>query len=67
LLQSFYDRRADEENPPSLQELERYAIEQTLKRVGGSRRKAAKLLGITERTLYRKIHEYALNNLNSKE
>jgi DNA-binding NtrC family response regulator len=67
LLQSFYDRRADEENPPSLQELERYAIEQTLKRVGGSRRKAAKLLGITERTLYRKIHEYALNHPNTKE
>ncbi len=67
LLQSFYDRRADEENPPSLQELERYAIEQTLKRVGGSRRKAAKLLGITERTLYRKIHEYALNHSTTKE
>lgn len=67
LLQSFYDRRSDEENPPSLQELERYAIEQTLKRVGGSRRKAAKLLGITERTLYRKINEYDLQNLNSKE
>ncbi len=67
LLQSFYDRRADAENPPSLQELERYAIEQTLKRVGGSRRKAAKLLGITERTLYRKINEYALHNGDSKE
>lgn len=67
LLQSFYDRRADAENPPSLQELERYAIEQTLKRVGGSRRKAAKLLGITERTLYRKIHEYDLQHIHSKE
>ncbi|MFQ3599320.1 MAG: sigma-54 dependent transcriptional regulator [Chloroherpetonaceae bacterium] len=67
LLQSFYDRRADEGTPPSLQELERYAIEQTLKRVGGSRRKAAKLLGITERTLYRKINEYALHNIHSKE
>lgn len=67
LLQSFYDRRADENNPPSLQELERYAIEQTLKRVGGSRRKAAKLLGITERTLYRKIHEYALENIKIKD
>ncbi|MGQ9806629.1 MAG: sigma-54 interaction domain-containing protein [Chlorobiales bacterium] len=67
LLQSFYDRRSDEDNPPSLQELERYAIEQTLKRVGGSRRKAAKILGITERTLYRKINEYDLQNLNSKK
>jgi transcriptional regulator with PAS, ATPase and Fis domain len=67
LLQSFYDRRADEENPPSLQELERYAIEQTLKRVGGSRRKAAKLLGITERTLYRKIHEYHLQHIHEKD
>lgn len=67
LLQSFYDRRADAENPPSLQELERYAIEQTLKRVGGSRRKAAKLLGITERTLYRKIHEYDLQHIHPQK
>ncbi len=67
LLQSFYDRRVDEENSPSLQELERYAIEQTLKRVGGSRRKAAKLLGITERTLYRKIHEYDLQHIHPQK
>ncbi len=67
LLQSFYDRRADAENPPSLQELERYAIEQTLKRVGGSRRKAAKLLGITERTLYRKINEYDLQHIHPQK
>ncbi|MFN3344368.1 MAG: sigma-54 interaction domain-containing protein [Chloroherpetonaceae bacterium] len=67
LLQSFYDRRADEQNPPSLQELERYAIEQTLKRVGGSRRKAAKLLGITERTLYRKINEYDLQHIHPQK
>lgn len=66
LLQSFYDRRADEDHPPSLQELERYAIEQTLKRVGGSRRKAAKILGITERTLYRKIQEYDLKHNSHK-
>ncbi|MCS6988492.1 MAG: sigma-54 dependent transcriptional regulator [Chloroherpetonaceae bacterium] len=67
LLRAFYDSRADENNPPSLQELERYAIEQTLKRVGGSRRKAAKLLGITERTLYRKINEYDLRNPKTKD
>ncbi len=66
LLQSFYERCANEDQPPSLQELERYAIEQTLKRVGGSRRKAAKLLGITERTLYRKIHEYDLHHIHQK-
>ena len=44
----------------SLAELERQAIEKTLEMVGGNREQAAKLLGIGERTLYRKIKEYDL-------
>jgi DNA-binding NtrC family response regulator len=44
----------------SLGELEKKAIADTLARTQGNREKAAKILGIGERTLYRKIREYNL-------
>jgi len=44
----------------SLNELEKKAIADTLARTQGNREKAAKILGIGERTLYRKIREYNL-------
>ena len=44
----------------SLNEIEKQAIAETLAKTGGNREKAAKLLGIGERTLYRKIKEYNL-------
>jgi two-component system response regulator HydG len=44
----------------SLNDLERKAIMDTLARTEGNREKAAKILGIGERTLYRKIREYNL-------
>jgi len=44
----------------SLNELEKKAIEETLAQTAGNREKAAKILGIGERTLYRKIKEYNL-------
>jgi two-component system response regulator HydG len=43
-----------------LNEIERQAIIDTLAKTGNNREKAAKLLGIGERTLYRKIKEYNL-------
>jgi two-component system response regulator HydG len=45
----------------TLQELEKVAIQQTLKLTAGNREKAAKLLGIGARTLYRKLKEYAID------
>ncbi|MFN2420195.1 MAG: sigma 54-interacting transcriptional regulator [Gemmatimonadota bacterium] len=45
----------------SLQELEKLAIEKTLASVGGNRRQAARILGIGERTLYRKLKEYGFS------
>lgn len=45
----------------SLKDLERIAIERTLDLVAGNRRKAAEILGIGERTLYRKLSEYDLS------
>jgi two-component system response regulator HydG len=44
----------------SLGDLEKQAIMDTLARTKGNREKAAKILGIGERTLYRKIKEYNL-------
>jgi len=44
----------------SLNELEKQAIVDTLAKTKGNREKAAKILGIGERTLYRKIKEYHL-------
>ncbi len=44
----------------SLNEIEKQAIIDTLARTGNNREKAAKILGIGERTLYRKIKEYNL-------
>ncbi|MBI4420566.1 MAG: helix-turn-helix domain-containing protein, partial [Gemmatimonadetes bacterium] len=44
----------------SMAEVERAAIEAALKETKGNRRKAAEILGIGERTLYRKLKEYAL-------
>ncbi len=41
-----------------LDEVERYCITETLKATGGNREEAARILGIGERTLYRKIKEY---------
>jgi two-component system response regulator HydG len=43
-----------------LEEVERILITETLKLTGGNREQAAELLGIGERTLYRKIKEYQL-------
>jgi len=44
----------------SLNELEKQAIVETLAKTAGNREQAAKILGIGERTLYRKIKEYNL-------
>jgi two-component system response regulator HydG len=43
-----------------LEEVERLFIAETLKLTGGNREQAAELLGIGERTLYRKIKEFQL-------
>jgi two-component system response regulator HydG len=43
----------------SLEDVEKYYITETLKLTAGNREEAAKLLGIGERTLYRKLKEYS--------
>jgi transcriptional regulator with PAS, ATPase and Fis domain len=45
----------------SLEDKEKELIEKALEKHGGRRKNAAQELGISERTLYRKIKEYAIN------
>jgi DNA-binding NtrC family response regulator len=45
----------------TMEELERAAIIATLKSVNGNRRRASEILGIGERTLYRKLKEYDID------
>jgi len=45
---------------PSFEETEKFLIEQALSKFDGNRRKASKALGVSERTLYRKLDQYDL-------
>ncbi len=45
----------------SMDEIERWAIEQTLKLAGGNREETSRILGIGARTLYRKLKEYDIS------
>jgi DNA-binding NtrC family response regulator len=49
------------EDLPTLEEMERAHIERALRATGGHRGHAARMLGISERSLYRKIEEYRLS------
>ena len=52
--------RLKKDAPKSLEEVEKLCILETLHFTGGNREEAAQMLGIGERTLYRKIKEYGL-------
>jgi DNA-binding NtrC family response regulator len=45
-----------------MEDLEREAITSVLRKMNGNRRKTAETLGIGERTLYRKLKEYGVEN-----
>ena len=44
----------------TMNDIEHEVIDRTLSKVNGNRRKAAEILNISERTLYRKIKEYGI-------
>jgi two-component system, NtrC family, response regulator AtoC len=46
----------------NLQEIEKHSIRQALQSCGGNRTEAAKTLGISRRTLHRKLHEYQIDD-----
>jgi DNA-binding NtrC family response regulator len=54
---------APAEAPLSVQENERHLIIRALKESEGSRTEAAKKLGMSRRSLHRKLHKYQLDNL----
>ena len=60
-----YAETIEEEEPLSLHEKELEMIKQALIRSKGKRKLAAKELGISERTLYRKIKQFDLNDIES--
>ncbi|MDX1592068.1 MAG: sigma-54 dependent transcriptional regulator [Balneolaceae bacterium] len=55
-LESFFSN----DEIPSIEEAEKFLIQQALKRFEGNRRKASEALGVSERTLYRKLDQYGL-------
>ena len=58
------DAVAEEISEPeslNLEDLGRQMVEKALERNGGNRKKAAKELGISDRTLYRRIKQYGLD------
>jgi transcriptional regulator with PAS, ATPase and Fis domain len=61
-----YAETIEEEEPLSLQAKELEMIKQALLRCNGKRKLAAKELGISERTLYRKIKQYDLQDVETK-
>lgn len=50
----------DSDDIPSIEKTEQFLIEQALNKYEGNRRKASEALGISERTLYRKLDQYGL-------
>ncbi len=48
--------------PESVSDMEKEMIRSTLIKTGGNKRKAARVLGLSERTLYRKINKYGLRD-----
>ena len=67
-FESYEESLEDESNiqlkgdyMPSLEETERFLIERALEVFDGNRRKASETLGISERTLYRKLDQFGLD------
>ncbi|MCW8812059.1 MAG: sigma-54 dependent transcriptional regulator [Ignavibacteriaceae bacterium] len=58
--ESFVKPEEPKKNQYSLDELEKETIKAALDKTRGNKRKASKLLNISERTLYRKIKQYDL-------
>ncbi|HET8855679.1 MAG TPA: helix-turn-helix domain-containing protein, partial [Salinimicrobium sp.] len=56
----YFAEEIEEEEPLSLQDKELELIKKSLERHRGKRKAAADELGISERTLYRKIKQYDL-------
>ena len=63
---SFLDDGSSELIGKSMKEIERWATEQTLKLANQNRKETARILGISERNLYRLIQKYGLKQSDEK-
>ena len=63
---SFLDEGSSELIGKSMKEIERWATEQTLKLANQNRKETARILGISERNLYRLIQKYGLKQSDDK-
>ena len=63
---SFLDEGSSELIGKSMKEIERWATEQTLKLANQNRKETARILGISERNLYRLIQKYGLKQSDEK-
>lgn len=57
---SEFDKFFNGDAIPSIEKTEQFLIQQALKKFDGNRRKASEALGISERTLYRKLDQYEI-------
>jgi DNA-binding NtrC family response regulator len=57
------DKQPSKDKIPTLKEMERQMIIQTLEHCRHNKRETAQILGISERTLYRKIDEYKIDEM----
>ena len=57
-----YVETASEQENLNLSDLSRQMLEKALERNGGNRKRAAQELGISDRTLYRRLKQYGLEN-----
>ncbi|TNE72512.1 sigma-54-dependent Fis family transcriptional regulator [bacterium] len=55
-----FEERLQNDEIPSIEDAEKYLIEKALRKYEGNRRKASEALGVSERTLYRKLDQYGI-------
>jgi DNA-binding NtrC family response regulator len=56
-----FESMLDDGDVPSIEDAEKFLIERALTKYSGNRRKASEALGVSERTLYRKLDQYGLH------
>lgn len=61
------DNTADDNESLNLSDVGRHIVEKALERNNGNRKKAAQELGISDRTLYRRIKQYGLDKQENEE
>ena len=60
MIEDAIDEEINEPESLNLNDLGRQMVEKALERNGGNRKKAAQELGISDRTLYRRLKQYGL-------